>query len=166
MSAPKKVFACSSVPEVTFHFDKSCGYLPAFLPYVMPTPRGCASFPAIREGFVATPLCLPSLLSAAFPFVLSILSQLSKSHLLGMLALLPSVSVGPTFCVPFCFEWSSWSYSAALLQLFFFFLKKGGKREILTAINVVCYSKVVLVSLSIPAYQKTSRTFQILSFNK
>lgn len=30
MSAPKKVFACSSVPEVTFHFDKSCGYLPSF----------------------------------------------------------------------------------------------------------------------------------------
>lgn len=102
---------------------------PAFLPYVMPTPRGCASFPAIREGFVATPLCLPSLLSAAFPFVLSILSQLSKSHLLGMLALLPSVSVGPTFCVPFCFEWSSWSYSAALLQLFCFFFKKRGEKR-------------------------------------
>lgn len=117
MSAPKKLFACSSLPEVTLLLTSHVVIFPPFLPYVLPTPRGCASFPVIREGFAVTPLCLPSLLSAAFLFVLFILSQQSKFHLLGMLALLPSVSVGPAFWVPFCFEWNSWGYSAALLQL-------------------------------------------------
>lgn len=104
MSAPKELFACPSVPEVTFLLTSHVVIIPLFLPYLLPTPRGCVSFPAIRETFAATPLCLPSLLVAAFLYVLSILSQVSKSHLLGMLAVLPSVSLEPTFWVPFCFE--------------------------------------------------------------
>lgn len=123
MSACQKLVACLSVPEATFHLTshvrvfQEAPTFPSFCAPVLPAPGGCAPFLAVREGFAATPLHLPSLPSAAFLFVLAVVSQISKSHLLGMVALLPSVSVGSTFWVPFCFEWNSWVYSAALSQL-------------------------------------------------
>lgn len=91
--------------------------LPPFLPPVLPTPGVCAPFPATREGFAATPLHLSTLPSAAFLFVLAVVSQISKSHLPGVIALLPSISVGSIFWAPFCFEWNSWVNSAALSEL-------------------------------------------------